>query len=261
MHKDQNTDQSLQLAKLFPNMITLLALCAGLSAMRWSLDDRWSLAVSLILIAAVLDALDGRLARKLSATSTFGAQLDSLSDFINFGVAPAFILYMWQTHEIKGWGWAMVLFFAVCCAIRLARFNTDLVEENPPSWASNFFVGVPSPAGALMVLAPLMIALAFEGSFDDTYEALEFTTDPRFVIYYTALVAFLMVSRIPTFSFKKISIRNEYVSLILAAAGLLAIAFLNEPWVTLLALGTVYVLTIPISIVLYYKFSRGEKGG
>ncbi len=250
--------RALLLARLFPNMVTLLGLCAGLTAVRYAVDGRWSLSVTLIIVAACIDALDGRLARLLHSTSRFGAQLDSLADFINFGVAPAFILYQWQMHHIRGSGWAVALFYAICCAIRLARFNSELDTEGAsPPWAHQFFTGMPSPAGALIVLGPLVTVFAFKEEYPNLFQILDFAVIPGFVCGYAAVLALLMASRIPTFSFKNIRIRRDYVTLILAAAGLYAIAFVTAPWVTLFATGFAYCCSLPLSALRYYRMVHG----
>ncbi len=243
----------LHLARLFPNMLTLLGLCAGLMAIRWALDARWELSFLFIIAAACIDAVDGRLARILKSTSDFGAQLDSLADFLNFGVAPAFMLYLWNTHQIKGLGWAMVLFFAVCCAIRLARFNSELDDEKKEPWHDYFFVGMPAPAGALIGLGPLALTFAFKESYPDIYARLAFIGNSWFVCAWIAGVALLMASRLPTFSFKKIRIRREYASLILVAAGLLIIMLITEPWLTLSGLGAIYCLSLPVSFFVFCR--------
>src|SRR5271168_2153600 len=144
---------------LAPNMVTLLALCAGLTAIRMAFEDRYVLAVAAIVFAAILDGLDGRLARFLKGTSRFGAELDSLSDFVNFGVAPALILYFWDLHELKSAGWIAAMVFAICAALRLARFNVMIDDPDRPAWKNNFFVGIPAPAGAIAVLLPIYAAL------------------------------------------------------------------------------------------------------
>lgn len=249
-NKKNKDEKSLQLVRLFPNIVTILGLCAGLSSMRWALDERWELAASLILIAAFIDAVDGRLARMLNSTSNFGAQLDSLADFLNFGVAPVFILYLWKTHEIKGLGWAIALFFAICCALRLARFNTALEDESQKP-SESFFIGMPSPAGALMVLGPITLTLAFANDYPDLFKYISFVHNPLFVCAYTAFIAILMASRIPTFSLKKTVIRKDMSSLVLALAGLLVIGFFTEPWITLSLVGVVYTLSIPFSVISY----------
>src|SRR6202045_54796 len=142
---------------LVPNVITLLALCAGLTAIRMAFENRYVLALAAIVFAAFLDGIDGRLARFLKGTSRFGAELDSLADFVNFGVAPALILYLWGLHELKSAGWIAALVFAICAALRLARFNVMIEDPNRPAWAGNYFVGMPAPAGAITVLLPIYV--------------------------------------------------------------------------------------------------------
>jgi len=251
--REGELSRTLHLARLFPNMVTILGLCAGLSSMRLSLNDKWEWAVTFIIIAAFIDAVDGRLARMLGSTSRFGAQLDSLADFLNFGVAPGFALYLWATHEVKGFGWALVLFFAICCAIRLARFNTELEEKETTQFTEKFFVGVPAPAAALAVLAPMVFSFAFKESYPEFFSYISFVSNPWFICFYSAFIGILMVSRIPTFSFKKIIIKKEFASFVLVSTGLFAIALLAEPWITFSVMGILYFLSIPVSAVSYYR--------
>src|SRR5579863_5867398 len=179
---------------LVPNVVTLLALCAGLTAIRLAFEDRYALALAAIVFAAILDAIDGRLARFLKGTSRFGAELDSLADFVNFGVAPGLILYFWGLHELKSAGWIAAMVFAICSGLRLARFNVMVEDPDRPAWAANFFVGVPAPAGAIIVLLP--IYAAFLG-----LPRSQFVTWAMLV--YTLAIAVLMVSRLPVFSGKR----------------------------------------------------------
>lgn len=239
----------LPISRLFPNMVTLLGLCAGLSAIRFALNDRWELAVTFIVIAAFIDGLDGRLARLLNSTSKFGAELDSLTDFVNFGVTPAIILYLWKVDElgIRGLGWALALLFIICMAIRLARFNTMSSNIKKPEWAERFFTGIPAPSGAGMSILPMIVSFQIgEG----------FWTRPEFVAVYMAVIALLVVSTLPTFSGKKIHIRHEFATLALVLAGVVFIALLIEPWITLSLMGIFYVLSFPFSIVYYMKLKR-----
>ena len=183
---------------LAPNVITLLAMCAGLTAIRMAFENRYVLALAAIVFAAILDGIDGRLARFLKGTSRFGAELDSLSDFVNFGVAPALILYFWGLHDLKSAGWIAAMVFAICAGLRLARFNVMIDDPDRPAWASNFFVGMPAPAGAITVLLPIYAV---------------FLGLPRsaFLIWltlvYTLAIASLMVSRLPVFSGKRVGTR------------------------------------------------------
>lgn len=239
------------IGRLFPNIVTIGALCFGLSSIRFALDEKWEMSVFFILLAAFLDGIDGRLARLLKASSDFGANLDSLSDFVSFGVAPAVVLYLWQLHniELPRIGWAIVLFYTVCCAVRLARFNTDL-HGDKPSWADKFFVGVASPAGACLALAPMVLSFEFPAAA---------ILHPVSIGIYTVFIASLMPSRIPTFSIKKVTIKTEYVSFFLIGAGLLITGLIIEPWLTLLALASMYLGSIPISIIFHKNYQGSIK--
>lgn len=229
----------LSINRLIPNILTLLALCAGMTSIRFALHAQWQYAVVSIVLAAILDGLDGRVARLLQGTSKFGAELDSLSDFVSFGVAPAMVLYFWTMQSAGGLGWALVLGFAVCCALRLARFNTMLGEPDLPPYAYNFFTGVPAPAAAGVVLLPMVFSFQFgTGVFDRPVVASVFLLG----------VSFLMVSKIPTFSFKKVRIPHKWVLPILLVVGVTAAFLVTEPWLTLAGLGVAYLGLIPISL-------------
>ncbi|OAN50218.1 CDP-diacylglycerol O-phosphatidyltransferase [Paramagnetospirillum marisnigri] len=229
----------LSINKLIPNILTLLALCAGLTSIRFAMHDMWKEAVLATMLAAVLDGLDGRIARLLQGTSKFGAELDSLSDFVSFGVAPAMVLYFWAMRGAGGFGWALVLLFSVCCALRLARFNTMIGEPDLPPYAYNFFTGVPAPAGAGMVLLPLILTIQFGDGFFDR---------PWLVALFLLGVSFMMVSKIPTFSFKKVRIPHKWVLPILLVVGLAAAFMVTEPWLTLSLVGSAYMASIPFSV-------------
>lgn len=232
-----------QLTRLIPNAITITALCTGLSAIRFGLNERWEVAVSLIFIAAILDALDGRIARLLRADSPFGAELDSLSDFISFGVAPGVVLFLYSLHFWKGVGWAMVLFFATCMALRLARFNSNM-GESKPEWAKGFSTGVPAPAGAFLALIPLMVTLAWE---DDTSHM------PYLFVISLLGSGLLMISRIPTYVLKGIRIPHTFIRPLLMMVAILTAALFSAPWWTL-SLGTLFYLgSIPISWISYRR--------
>src|SRR5215813_4928874 len=174
---------------LVPNVITLLAICAGLTAIRLSTEGRMDVAVAAIVFAAVLDGIDGRIARLIKGQSKFGAELDSLADFVNFGVAPGLILYFWQLHELNNGGWIAAMVFAISGGLRLARFNVAMDDPNKPAYAANFFTGVPAPAGAITVLLPIYVAFLELGRWPAAVTAA-----------YTLLIGFLMVSRLPVFS-------------------------------------------------------------
>lgn len=244
MHKESRSSKRRKLreqplSRLFPNMITIAGLCCGLSSIRFALAERWEMAVTFIIVAALIDGMDGRVARMLGATSVFGAQLDSLSDFLCFGVAPVLILYMWQLHDVKGIGWAVVLFFAVCAALRLARFNTGLFDDQKEEWEKRFFVGVPSPAGGILCLFPLIISLQ---------SSLEYELPPALTICHVLLVGTLMASRIPTFAGKHIRIKHEWIPQFMIGSSLLLVLFIIEPWLFLTFISMIYMVSIFLSI-------------
>src|SRR4051812_39856103 len=187
--------------RLVPNVLTLLALCAGMTAIRFAISGDFEAACYAILAAGIFDGLDGRMARLLKATSRFGAELDSLSDFVSFGVAPAAVLYLWTMSQLHSIGWAIVLFFAVCCALRLARFNTQLAAE-PPPWAANFFSGAPAPAGAGLIMLPMFVSFEW-GDW--------IPRSPYLNAVWISVVALLMVSNVPTVSLKRIRIAPQLV--------------------------------------------------
>ena len=237
--------------RLIPNFLTLLALCAGITAIRFALEGAWERAVIALLVAAVLDALDGRIARALRATSRFGAELDSLSDVVCFGVAPALVIYLWSLHEARGLGWALALLYAVCCALRLARFNVALEnKERQPSWARNYFVGVPAPAAAGLAVLPLTLGL----EFGETIFA-----NPIVTGITLAGVAALMVSRIPTFAFKTVRVPGRYVVFVLLAVGALFAFPISEPWITLALTCIAYLLSIPYASVVFRRRERENR--
>ena len=226
--------QELSVQRMVPNVLTLLALCAGMTAMRFALTGNFQAAVYAIIAAGVLDGLDGRVARLLKATSHFGAELDSLSDFVSFGVAPAAVMYLWTMSGLHSLGWAIVLFYAVCCALRLARFNTQLSAEPAPQ--PGYFTGVPAPGGAGLVLMPMYASFEW-GDW--------ITRSPYLGAVWIAGIAFLMVSRIPTLSLKKFRIPQHYVVPTLLGIGLLAAFLTTAPWPTLLLVGMLYLGSIP----------------
>ncbi|MCR4377605.1 MAG: CDP-diacylglycerol--serine O-phosphatidyltransferase [Rhodospirillales bacterium] len=232
----------LSLNVMIPNMLTLMALCSGLTAVRFAYEGRWEHAVLAILAAAILDALDGRIARLLKGTSKFGAELDSLSDMICFGVAPGLMLYFWSLETLGRFGWILVLLYAVACVLRLARFNTAAEDPEAPAWSSTFFTGVPSPAAAGLVLLPMIM------SFNLTEE---YTRRPEVVAVFMVLVSFLMVSRIPTYSFKKVKLRPSLILPLMVAVGLIAASMISVPWVTLSGLLVAYMVSIPLAVRSY----------
>jgi CDP-diacylglycerol--serine O-phosphatidyltransferase len=240
-------DQSLN--RLIPNILTILALGAGLTSIKFGLAGQWEKAVIAIVIAGILDGLDGRIARMLNGTSKFGAELDSLSDFISFGVAPAMLMYYWALRELGGIGWVLAILFSVCCALRLARFNTRIENTDLPAWTGRFFAGAPAPAGAGLAIVPLIASLQFgPGYFDN----------PLLVGAVVLAVALLMVSTVPTYSLKRLRVPHHYVLPTLLFVGFMAALLVTEPWVTLLAVGVVYAASIPFGIFAYRKLSRQQ---
>jgi CDP-diacylglycerol---serine O-phosphatidyltransferase len=222
---------------LVPNVITLLAICAGLTAIRLSTEGRMELAVAAIVFAAVLDGIDGRVARMIKGQSKFGAELDSLADFVNFGVAPGLILYFWQLHELHDGGWIAAMVFAISGGLRLARFNATMDDPNKPPFASNYFTGVPAPAGAITVLLP--VYLVFLG----------LPQPPAMVTaFYTLLIAFLMVSRLPVFSGKSVRMRvpPELVLPVFVGVIIFVALFIVYPWHILSVGSALYLLSLPL---------------
>ena len=226
---------------LLPNILTLGGVCLGISSIKFSIDGNYNLAVTLILFAAILDALDGRIARLIKGTSEFGKELDSLTDFVSFGIAPVFVLYFWELSNYGKLGWAITLIYSVCCVLRLARFNLTKVDENQ-EWKKNFFEGIPSPAGGLLILMPLIYDLTdLNIGFD-----IKILTP-----YLTIAIAILLVSKIPTLALKKISISPKTTVFLLLSIGIIIIALLFYTLKTLLVFGIIYLLSIPVSIIIY----------
>jgi CDP-diacylglycerol--serine O-phosphatidyltransferase len=226
---------------VLPNAITVLALCAGLSAIRFALSGDYELSIAAVALAAVFDSLDGRIARLLDATSKMGAELDSLSDAIAFGVGPALVLFIWVLHDYRA-GWVVTLVFAVCMILRLARFNTLLDDTEQPPYSKEFFVGVPAPAGGLLALLPLAL---FKQVGDGWWAS------PAVVTVWTVGVAALLISRIPTLSAKTVKVPPKAVAPMLVLVGLLAAAIITFPLGTLVVAMLVYLLHIPLSMRRY----------
>lgn len=231
--------------RLIPNILTLAALCSGLTGIRFALQGEMRLAVIAIIVAAIFDALDGRVARRLGVTSRFGAELDSLSDFLCFGVAPALVLYLASLSHAGALGWVVTLMFPICSALRLARFNTALVSDTPPPvWTGSYFTGVPAPAGALLALMPLMLSFEIEAAW------------PRHaavVGVVLVVVGGLMVSRLPTFSFKKGRIPRHLVLPAMLAAALVMGVLASAPWIALSLIGLGYICLIPFSVMSHRR--------
>lgn len=236
---------------LVPNVITLLALCAGLTGIRMAVEGKLEYALAAIVFAAALDGVDGRIARLIKGTSRFGAELDSLADFVNFGVAPALILYFWGLHELQTVGWIAVLVFAICSCLRLARFNVAIDDPNKPAFAANFFTGVPAPAGAITVLLPIYLSLL---GVPRAPMAMPLT------LLYTLAIAFLMVSRVPVFSGKKLGTRvpREAVLPVIVLVVLFVALLIGYPW-WVLTIGTLFYLSaLPFGVLSYRRLEREE---
>ena len=236
---------------LIPNIFTLVGLCAGLTAIRMGIEHRWDLAIAALVFAAFLDGIDGHVARLLKASSRFGAELDSLADFVNFGVAPAIIMFNWALEDLRSLGWIAVLVFAVCSALRLARFNVSLDRPDQRAWKSYYFVGVPAPAGAIILLLPIYI--------QDL--GLHLPSLTPLVLIYTIGIALLMVSKVPTFSIKLIGqkIAREHVPPIFVLAALFIALLLTFPSLTLAAGSIIYLALIPVSAYRYDQLERADE--
>ena len=234
---------------ILPNMFTLIGVCIGLSSIKFAFDEKFTLSIIAIIVAAIIDGLDGRIARLIQGTSKVGKELDSLTDVISFGVAPAFIMYFWKLNELGRIGWLICLIYVVCVALRLARFNVNSVKE--PSWRDNFFEGVPSPAGGVIVLMPLVYSLSEIQIFSINYD--------YFVPILFVLVSILLISKVPTYALKKISVpRNMTIFLLLGVAlyfGLLLIYTFNAIVIS----GLMYFIMIPVSLIHYNSMSKKFK--
>jgi CDP-diacylglycerol---serine O-phosphatidyltransferase len=240
---------ALPLLHLVPNMLTILGLCAGLTSIRYALDGRYELAVALIAAAVVLDGLDGRSARMLNLTSKLGAQLDSLADFLSFGVAPAVLVYLWTLHDVRGIGWALAMLFATCCALRLARFNTELELPDRPRWTYHFFTGIPAPAAAGLAVLPLMMSFVAGDGW------------PRSWFLNAVLMVFvgvMMVSRVPTFSIKRVRVEPHMVLPTLLLAFVVIAGLVVETWLTLTLVGLLYLGSIPLAVLSARRMRQRE---
>ena len=243
--------KAIPVRTLLPNLITLLALCAGLTAIRVAVENRLELALAAIVFAALLDGIDGRIARLLKGTSRFGAELDSLADFVNFGVAPALILYFWGLHDLKSAGWIAALVFAICAGLRLARFNVMIDDPNKPVWAGNFFTGIPAPAGAITVLLP--IYLDFLGVSAGLITV-------WLTFFYTLAIALLMVSRLPVFSGKRVGKRvpPEMVLPVFVMVVLFFALLVSYPWQVLTVGTLMYLACLPLGWLSYREYQRKD---
>lgn len=235
---------------LIPNAVTVLALCVGLTGARFAMMQRWDLAIICIVIAAILDALDGRIARLLKANTRFGAELDSLSDVIAFGVSPALIIYLWSLQHLPRFGWLIALAHAVCAALRLARFNAAIDVKDQPHKSAGFLTGVPAPAGAGLLLLPVYLTLWIG---DGPWRS------PGAIAIWAAIVALLMISNVATYSWGSVRLRSGYRLAALLGVGLVGAALLSEPWATLSIAAILYALAIPLSILSYARFRRRQR--
>ncbi|MBO6950024.1 MAG: phosphatidylcholine/phosphatidylserine synthase, partial [Rhodospirillales bacterium] len=242
----------MSLNKLIPNMLTLMGLASGLTSVRFALQDQWEFAAMAVAVAALLDALDGRVARLLKGASKFGAELDSLSDFVCFGVCPALILYLWAMQDAGRWGWIVCMLFAMCCGLRLARFNVALEDPNKPNWAGQFFTGVPAPAGAGLVLLPLIMSLNLG---DD------FFRNPGTVAIWMLASGALLISKIPTFSFKTSRIPRAWFLPVMITIAVGVTFVVSAPWWTLAVILIVYICLIPVSIRRYKRLMARDAAG
>ncbi len=245
----KNRFQNLSINRMIPNMLTLLALSAGLTAIRFALDGRWEHAALAIVAAGILDALDGRIARLLKGASKFGAELDSLSDFVCFGVSPALILYLWTMHNAGKLGWVLVMLFTICCGLRLARFNVMLEDPEAPAWKVRFFTGVLAPAGGGLVLLPMV----FSFQLGDV-----FFRQAWVAALFLLVMGGMMVSTLPTYSFKKLSISRRWILPTMLIAGAIIIFLINAPWLTLSIIGMAYIASIPLSVRDHRKLSGAD---
>ena len=239
--------RSVSIFWLLPNMLTIGGFVSGLTALRFALGGRWAGVIVLITVAAVFDALDGRTARRFKTQSAFGAALDSLSDLVVFGVVPALCLFTWALQESGNVAWVATLFFAVSIALRLARFDSEL--PNPADYAANYFTGIPAPAAGFLVLMPIVIDLEF---------GLEVVRQASYVSIWLVLIGAGAVSTLPTFAGKKLKLPVDTVLPVLALVGLLGAAIVTEPWLTYLAVATVYIVSLPIAAIRFTRETSAQ---
>jgi CDP-diacylglycerol--serine O-phosphatidyltransferase len=244
----------LSFNQLIPNILTLIGLCAGLTSIRFALDSRFGAAVTAITVAGFIDGLDGRIARLLKGTSRFGAEFDSLADFLCFGVAPALVLYLWSLQGMRGYGFTPCLMFSVCMGLRLARFNASADSSVKPAYAANFFTGVPAPAGAALALFPLAVGLEAQAQdWPRLYSVVVFPLVPAASLIATAL---LLVSTIPVWSFKNFRIRSSYVLPTLLGVGLFAALLFADPWAAIALAVLAYVATLPFGVRSFHRLKQ-----
>jgi len=251
-HKKAIPYKFIPLWKLFPNMVTIIGICVGFIAIKYAIDGRFIFSTILILVAAFIDGIDGGIARMLKATSKLGAELDSLADFLNFGIAPALIIYTWSLKflEIKGLGLSIALFYTICCAVRLARFN---LSHNLPNKkrkeAQKIFIGIPSTIAGILVLLPLMLTFHIK-------DLIPIPITPIIVAIYTVMIGILMISSIPTLSAKNINIDKGYTHIILVVTGIIISGIIIKPWITIPLLSIIYLAVIPVYGFIHAKKSE-----
>lgn len=241
--------KSLSFNRIFPNVLTLIAACAGLTAIRYAINDQWDRAIIALVAAAMLDGVDGRVARLLRGTTKFGAELDSLADAINFGVAPAIIMYLWAMNAAGSIGWALCMLHAVCCVLRLARFNTMIGQPDLPHWAHNYFTGVPSPFGGGIAVLPLILWLQTGESF---------FSKPAVTGTFLLCSSLLMVSQVPVYSGKHMRLKPHWVVPMMVAVGAFTAFLVTEPWATLSVLGLGLLGTIPFSVMSFRRLKAAH---
>lgn len=240
-------EKGISLRAFTPNAVTALALCVGLSGVRFAFVENWVLAAAAVVLAGILDGLDGRIARLLNAQSRFGAELDSLSDVIAFGVTPALIMFFWSLQHMPQFGWVLSLTMAVGCALRLARFNAQIDDEDQPHKSAGFLTGIPAPVAAGLAMLPLYLWVITEQELFRHYSV---------VGPWIVLIAFLMISNTATYSWSSLRLRKNIRLEALAGFALLGVALINNPWITLSAISIVYIAVIPLSIRSYAKVKR-----
>ena len=233
------TEQNI-ITKYVPNFVTLLSLSSGFTSISFSLNKEWEIAIYLILLATVFDFFDGWFARKLKSGSNFGAELDSLSDFVSFGVAPSVLIYLWSTNSLGSLGWGATLFFVICSSLRLARFTADIYITNKPIDDNEYFVGIPSPAAAGLILLPLFIFFEFN---------IEFIKNEYLNLFSTIFVGFMMISKIPTLSLKKININQKFKTWIILIFVFISVALVSKIWLTLILMFGSYIASIFFTIL------------
>ena len=231
---------------ILPNMLTLIGVCIGLTSIRFALDEKYEFAIIAIIIAAVIDGLDGRIARLIKGTSKVGKELDSLTDMISFGVAPAFIMFFWKLNTLERFGWLLCLVYVICVALRLARFNVNSNQE--PSWKDNFFEGVPSPAGGILVLTPLIVSLSGFDYININYDLI--------VPIFFVITSFLLISKFPTYSFKKIVIPRKTTIFLLFSIIVFFVLLLIYTLNVIAISALIYLILLPVSFVHYQKFKK-----